>query len=77
MEVLKINDNLTADNNLLQSEYEREKNLNRMFRRMAKQRANQNNGQPKKSGCGYVVVSSMQVKDRIRFRLQLAGDQRL
>ena len=65
MEVLKINDNLTADNNLLQSEYEREKNLNRMFRRMAKQRANQNNGQPKKSGCGYVVVSSMQVKDHV------------
>ncbi len=64
-EALQTIKNLTEDKDLLQDEYDREKGLNRMFRRMARQRANQNNGQPRKSGCGYVVVSSMQVKDRV------------
>lgn len=64
-EAWRLIDDLTAENNLLQNEYDREKDLNRMFRRMATQRANQNNGQPQKGGCGYVIISSAQVKDRV------------
>ena len=46
-------------------EVERLESLNAHFVRVSKERANQQNGQSKKDGSGYVVISTGQIKDKV------------
>ncbi len=59
------NEELEKENKALCEEVERNDALNRHFRRISRERANQKNGQSKKNGLGYIVLSSGQYKDRV------------
>lgn len=57
---------LRAENRLLEEENERNTALNMHFKRVSRERANKENGQPKREGMGYVVISSSQYRDRVQ-----------
>ena len=56
---------LTEEKEFLEAEVERNRSLNAHFLRVSKERANQQNGQPKKDGCGYALLNTSQVDDLV------------